>query len=141
MISHLLDTNAVISLIGRRSEALVNHVLQSTNGTIGLPSIVAHELYFGAQKSAKVQHNLETLRLLFTDFPILDFDQRDAFSAGEIRAALAVKGTPIGPYDVLIAGQAKARSLVLVTNNIGEFSRVDGLRIEDWSMCPTRRDK
>lgn len=133
MISHLFDTNAVIALIGRRSDKLANRVLQNAEGTIGLPSIVAHELYFGAQKSAKVQHNLETLRLLFSDFPILDFDQRDAFVAGEIRAALAVKGTPIGPYDVLIAGQAKARGLMLVTNNLGEFSRVDGLRVEDWS--------
>ncbi len=133
MISHLLDTNAVIALIGRRSDKLTNRVLQSDEGTIGLPSIVAHELYFGAQKSAKVQHNLETLRLLFADFPILDFDQRDAFVAGEIRAALAAKGTPIGPYDVLIAGQAKARGLMLVTNNLGEFNRVDGLRVEDWS--------
>lgn len=133
MISHLLDTNAVIALIGRRSDKLANRVLQNAEGTIGLPSIVAHELYFGAQKSAKVQHNLETLRLLFSDLPILDFDQRDAFVAGEIRAALAVKGTPIGPYDVLIAGQAKARGLMLVTNNLGEFSRVDGLRVEDWS--------
>ena len=116
---------------------LVNRVLQSVDGTIGLPSIVTHELYFGAHKSAKVQHNLETLRLLFADFPILEFDQRDAFTAGEIRAVLAAKGTPIGPYDVLIAGQAKARGLALVTNNISEFSRVDGLCVEDWSSDPT----
>lgn len=136
MISHLLDTNAVIALIGRRSDELVNRVFQSVDGTIGLPSIVTHELYFGAHRSAKVQHNLETLRLVFADFPILEFDQRDAFTAGEIRAVLAAKGTPIGPYDVLIAGQAKARGLVLVTNNIGEFSRVDGLRVEDWSSDP-----
>lgn len=134
MISHLLDTNAVIALIGRPSDALVNRVLKSAEGSIGLSSIVAHELYFGAHKSAKVQHNLETLRLLFADFPILDFDQRDAFTAGEVRAALAAKGTPIGPYDALIAGQAKARGLVLVTNNLGEFNRVDGLRVEDWSV-------
>ncbi|PST17338.1 type II toxin-antitoxin system VapC family toxin [Mesorhizobium plurifarium] len=133
MISHLLDTNAVIALIGRRSEILVNRVLQSPEGTIGLSPIVAHELYYGAQKSARVQHNLETLRLLFADFPILDFDQRDAFAAGGIRAALAAKGTPIGPYDVLIAGQAKARGLTLVTNNVGEFKRIEGLRVEDWS--------
>ncbi|WP_313524718.1 type II toxin-antitoxin system VapC family toxin [Shinella sp.] len=137
MISHLIDTNAVIALIGRRSNVLINRVLRSVDGTIGLPSIVNHELYFGAHKSAKVQYNLETLRLMFTDFPILEFDQRDAFTAAEIRAALAAKGTPIGPYDVLIAGQAKARGLVLVTNNVGEFDRVDGLRIEDWSSDPS----
>jgi tRNA(fMet)-specific endonuclease VapC len=136
VISHLLDTNAVIALIGRRSDVLVNRILQSVAGTIGLPSIVTHELYFGAHKSAKVQHKLETLRLLFADFPILEFDQRDAYTAGETRAVLAAKGTPIGPYDVLIAGQAKARGLVLVTNNVGEFSRVDGLRVEDWTFDP-----
>ncbi|OCP22454.1 MULTISPECIES: type II toxin-antitoxin system VapC family toxin [unclassified Ensifer] len=134
MISHLLDTNAVIALIGRKSDELISRVLHSPHGSIGLPSIVAYELYFGAQKSAKVQHNLETLRLLMADFPILDFDQNDAFVAGEIRAALAAKGTPIGPYDVLIAGQAKARGLILVTNNVGEFNRVENLRVEDWSL-------
>lgn len=134
MISHLLDTNAVIALIGRKSDRLVGRVLDSPQGSIGLPSIVAYELYFGAQKSAKVQHNLETLRLLMADFPILDFDQNDAFVAGEIRSALAAKGTPIGPYDVLIAGQAKARGLTLVTNNVGEFNRVENLQVEDWSL-------
>lgn len=133
MISHLLDTNAVITLIGRRSDILVSRVLGSVPGTIGLSSIVAHELYFGAHKSAKIEHNLETLRLLLADFPVLDFDQRDAYVAGNIRAALAAKGTPIGPYDALIAGQAKARNLVVVTNNTGEFARVDGLRLEDWT--------
>ncbi|MBB4187314.1 tRNA(fMet)-specific endonuclease VapC [Sinorhizobium terangae] len=134
MISHLLDTNAVIALIGRKSDTLVSRVLDSPQGSIGLPSVVAYELYFGAQRSAKVQHNLETLRLLMADFPILDFDQNDAFVAGAIRAALAAKGTPIGPYDVLIAGQAKARGLTLVTNNVGEFNRVENLRVEDWSL-------
>ena len=134
MISHLLDTNAVIALIGRKSDRLVSRVLHSPQGSLGLPSVVAYELYFGAQKSAKVQHNLETLRLLMADFSILDFDQNDAFVAGEIRAALAAKGTPIGPYDVLIAGQAKARGLTLVTNNVGEFNRVENLQVEDWSV-------
>ncbi|MBA8840631.1 type II toxin-antitoxin system VapC family toxin [Ochrobactrum sp. RH2CCR150] len=133
MISHLLDTNAVITLIGRRSDTLVSRVLGSVPGTIGLSSIVVHELYFGAHKSAKIEHNLETLRLLLADFPVLDFDQRDAYVAGDIRAALAAKGTPIGPYDALIAGQAKARDLVVVTNNTGEFARVEGLRVEDWT--------
>lgn len=133
MISHVLDTNAVIALIGRKSDLLVGRVLDSPQGGIGLSTIVVHELYFGAQKSAKVQHNLETLRLLIADFPVLDFDLRDAFVAGAIRAALAAKGTPIGPYDVLIAGQAKARELAVITNNSGEFARVEGLRVEGWT--------
>jgi predicted nucleic acid-binding protein/virulence-associated protein VagC len=67
-------------------------------------------------------------------FGVLEFDRDDAREAGEVRAFLARRGTPIGPYDVLIAGQAKARGMVLVTHNTGEFSRVPGLRIEDWEV-------
>ena len=63
---------------------------------------------------------------------MLGFDKEDAQAAGKVRAMLAASGTPIGPYDVLIAGQALARGLVLVTHNVGEFSRVAGLQVEDW---------
>ena len=63
---------------------------------------------------------------------VVEFDREDARQAGEIRAALAATGTPIGPYDVLIAGQARARDLILITRNVSEFSRVSGLRVEDW---------
>jgi len=128
----LLDTNAVIALIGNRSAALTERVLQCCEGDIGLPSIVAHELYYGAYKSRKVDHNLETLRLLFTDLAVVEFAREDARASGEIRAALAAAGTAIGPYDVPIAGQAKARDLILVSNNTREFHCVAGLRVEDW---------
>jgi len=101
-------------------------------GSLGVSSVVAHELYYGAYRSQQVEFNLETLRLLFADLAILDLDREDARIAGEIRADLKRKGTPIGPYDVLIAGQAKARALGLVTNNTREFSRVQGLQIENW---------
>ncbi|WP_420960053.1 type II toxin-antitoxin system VapC family toxin [Brucella sp. IR073] len=134
MISHLLDTNAVISLTGRKSDAMIRRVVSKPKGSIGLSSVVAFELYFGPLKSARIEYNLETVRLIMADFPVLDFDQNDAFVAGEIRAALAAKGRPIGPYDLLIAGQAKARGLSLVTNNTREFSRVENLRLEDWSL-------
>ena len=65
-------------------------------------------------------------------FVVLEFDKEDARQAGEIRAFLASRGTPIGPYDVLIAGQAKARNLTLITHNTDEFGRVPGLRFDDW---------
>ena len=65
---------------------------------------------------------------------VVDFDREDAHAAGEIRADLAKKGTPIGPYDVLIAGQASRRGAVLVTNNLREFKRVDNLQVEDWTV-------
>jgi tRNA(fMet)-specific endonuclease VapC len=129
----LLDTNAVIALVTRRSEALLQRVEAAEPDSLGVSSVVAHELYYGAYRSQKVAFNLETLRLLFADLAILDFDREDARVAGEIRADLKRRGMPIGPYDVLIAGQAKARSLTLVTNNTGEFSRVAGLRVEDWT--------
>ncbi len=133
MIARLLDTNAVIALVMRRSRALLRRVEASEPGSLGVSSIVAHELYFGAYRSRKIAFNLETLRLLFADLVVLDLDREDARVAGEIRAELANEGTPIGPYDVLIAGQAKARAIPLVTHNAREYSRVGGLRIEDWS--------
>jgi|SRR5690625_329830 len=133
MISHLLDTNAVIALVARRSAALLRRVEASPPGSLAVSAIVAHELWYGAYRSRKVAFNLETLRLLFADLPILDLDREDARVAGEIRAELAEQGSPIGPYDVLIAGQARARRLTLVTNNSREFSRVRGLVVEDWS--------
>ena len=132
----LLDANAVIMLVSRRSEALLERVEAADLGSLAVSSIVAHELYFGAYRSQKVDFNLETLRLLFTDLPVLELDREDARVAGDIRADLARRGMPIGPYDVLISGQAKARDLPLITNNTAEFSRVSGLRIEDWTASP-----
>ena len=89
---------------------------------------MAHELFYGAFKSRRATQNVtETLR-----FAVLEFDKDDARQAGEIRALLAAAGTPIGSYDVLIAGQAKSRNLILVTHNTEEFRRVPGLRYEDW---------
>ena len=67
-------------------------------------------------------------------FQLVNFDNEDARCAGEIRATLAARGTPIGPYDTLIAGQAQARGLILVIHNTREFNRVEGLRIEDWEV-------
>lgn len=124
----------MIALLARKSAPLVTRILDSTEGSIGCSAVVAHELYFGACKSTKVAFNLETLRLAMTDFPIIAFERVDAEVSGAVRAALAAKGTPIGPYDVLIAGHAKARDLILITNNTNEFDRVEGLRVEDWTI-------
>jgi tRNA(fMet)-specific endonuclease VapC len=135
MTKWLLDTNAIISLVTRRSEPLLRRVESSEPGALAISAIVAHELYFGTYRSQKIEFNLETLRLLFADLDILDLDQEDARAAGEIRAELARRGTPIGPYDILIAGQAIARGLPLVSNNTAEFQRIAGLRLEDWTRA------
>jgi tRNA(fMet)-specific endonuclease VapC len=86
---------------------------------------------FGAFNSQRVEANLEKLERLA--FPFLPFDEADARAAGEVRAALKRLGTPIGTLDVLIAGQARARDLIVVTANCREFERVEGLAIEDWT--------
>lgn len=132
---YLLDTDAFIGLIGQKSERLVNRALACEAGMIGLSTIVLHELYYGAYRSQRVEFNLESIRLLTQDFPLVAFDRDDAQIAGEIRAALTTLGTPIGSFDILIAAQAKARGMVCVTNNTGEFRRVGGLKVEDWTAA------
>ncbi|GLR61322.1 hypothetical protein GCM10007919_60510 [Rhizobium indigoferae] len=94
-------------------------MVDSDEGLIGLSTVVMHELYYGAYKSTKISYNLETLRLFMAGFQAVGFEREDARAAGEIRAALAAKGTPIGPYDVLIAAQARTWDLVIVTTMSG----------------------
>ncbi|OYW68755.1 MAG: VapC toxin family PIN domain ribonuclease [Bosea sp. 12-68-7] len=126
---YLLDSNVVIGVMKMRPDLLA--ALQAHRAAdCAISSLVLHELFFGAYKSQRREANLADVDLL--SFAVLDFDRSDARCAAEIRAALRACGTPIGPYDVLIAGQALARGLILITNNVAEFSRVEGLRVEDW---------
>ena len=129
-MQYLLDTNAVISLLNEREGPVRRQLSTLRPSDVGISSIVAHELYFGAYKSQRRDQNLATVDDL--RFEIVPFDREDARHAGEIRAGLSAQGLPIGGYDVLIAGQARARDLTLVTRNVGEFERVEGLRIENW---------
>ncbi|CUA92832.1 type II toxin-antitoxin system VapC family toxin [Thiomonas bhubaneswarensis] len=126
----LLDTNAVIALLNAQGGLVSQRIRQYRPADIGLPSIVMHELYFGAFRSQRLERNLALVDRL--RFEVVPFDQDDARRAGEIRAALAAQGTPIGGYDVLIAGQASARGLTLVSRNVREFARVESLRVENW---------
>jgi len=128
-----LDTNVVIALMAGKG-AIRDRVTSHEPGTIGVSAIVLHELMFGAYNSDRVDENLANLAGL--TFPILRFDEADAKAAGAIRATLKRQGRPIGPFDMLIAGQALARGLVIVTANVGEFVRVEGLRVEDWTQPP-----
>ncbi|WP_375451508.1 type II toxin-antitoxin system VapC family toxin [uncultured Devosia sp.] len=125
----LLDTNVMIAIM-RSNHRVGERVRQNGNGTLGLSTIVLHELYFGAYNSSRVAQNLASVRGI--DMPIVDFNSEDAFAAGEIRAHLVAEGRMIGPYDLLIAAQATTRDLIIVTHNTREFARVPGLRLEDW---------
>jgi tRNA(fMet)-specific endonuclease VapC len=128
-VKFLLDSNAVIALMKGNATFLERLKLHQPQD-FGIPAIVAHELFYGAYKGMRVAENLARVEAL--QFEIVDFDREDARQAGEVRAQLAAAGTPIGPYDVLIAGQALARALTLVTHNTREFQRVSGLLVEDW---------
>jgi len=132
---YLLDANAVIALLNDTTSPIARRVRRFIPRDFGVSAVVIHELSYGAFKSQRVEMNVARVDAL--QFPVLEFDQEDARQAGEIRAHLASKGTPIGPFDVLIAGQAKARNLTLVTHNTSEFQRVEGLRVEDWKGTPS----
>ncbi|GHU39727.1 ribonuclease VapC [Betaproteobacteria bacterium] len=132
MSRYLLDTNAVIALLGSARNLVQQRLRRHAPEEIAISSIVSHELFYGAFKSQRVENNMARVDGL--RFTVLPFDLEDSRAAGEIRAALAKAGTPIGPYDVLIAGQALARDMVLVTHNLAEFRRIDELRLEDWQV-------
>jgi len=127
---YLLDANAVIALLNDAVSRLARRARREKPGDVAISAIVAHELFYGAFKSRRTAQNVALVDAL--QFSVLEFDREDARRAGEVRAFLAAKGTPIGPYDVLIAGQALARDMILVTHNTDEFRRVKGLRVEDW---------
>jgi tRNA(fMet)-specific endonuclease VapC len=127
---YLLDANAIISLLNEKSSNLAERARSHQPGEIAISAIVIHELFYGAFKSRRRDLNVALVDSL--QFAVLEFDKEDAREAGEIRALLAAKGATIGPYDVLIAGQAKARELILITHNTKEFNRVPDLLTEDW---------
>ncbi len=128
-MKYLLDTNAIIALISRRNR-MDRRIRNQSPNAFGLSVIVLHELYFGAFKGRRTNETLA--RMTGLGLELVAFNSDDARCAAEARALLATAGTPAGPYDILIAGQALARDLTLITHNTREFSRVAGLRIEDW---------
>jgi tRNA(fMet)-specific endonuclease VapC len=131
-----LDTNVVIAVLNDRTSPALARIEAaiSAGDTLAISSIVLYELWHGAAKSARPQRNAQRI----TDFlagpiEVLPFEPADAEEAGEIRAALERAGTPIGPYDVLVAAQARRRDALLVTANEREFARVPRLKFEDWA--------
>lgn len=135
-MKYLLDSNAVIALL-RDKPATVRKRYRETEAAgdyLALSSVVLFELWYGVAKSSQAHENTERLRVLLSGgLDLLDFDDEDARIAGQVRAALEKAGTPIGAYDLLIAGQALRRGLTIVTANSSEFSRVEGLSWQDWT--------
>ena len=127
----LLDTNAV-SALTKGNLTFLERGIGFTAADFVISSIVAHEMFFGIYNSARVAANADEAERLLAAIDVVPFETEDARAAGRIRAELQARGTPIGPYDVLIAGQALARDLTLISRNMREFSRVPGLRVENW---------
>jgi tRNA(fMet)-specific endonuclease VapC len=133
-----LDTNIIIAAINQRAATVRQRLMKTLHeGTIvGVPTVVLYELWYGIKKSARAQQNTDALdNFLALDVTRWPFELEDAEEAGDIRAALERLGTPIGPYDVLIAAQARRRGAILVTANKNEFARVPGLQTQDWTIA------
>ena len=129
---YMLDTNICIFIIKNRPENVIRKFMEHEQEDICISSITYAELVHGVEKSQAKEKNRIALMLFLSEIQIIPFDDMAAQVYGVIKTDLQKKGTPIGPLDTLIAAHAKALNYTLVTNNIREFVRVEGLKLEDW---------
>jgi tRNA(fMet)-specific endonuclease VapC len=134
MLRYMLDTNLCIRVLRDRPQALRARFNAEADG-LAISTIVLTELLHGAAKSARPEHNRREVERFAARLEVLAFDTDAAGHAADIRAALERRGQVIGGYDLLIAGHARSRGLIVVTGDLGEFTRVDGLRAEDWEAA------
>ena len=127
----MLDTNLCIRVIRDRPEGLQDRFNEATPG-LCISMVTMAELLYGAEKSAGPAQGRRQVMDFTGRIDVLDFDTNAAAHYGEIRATLERQGQVVGPYGLMIAGHARSRGLVVATGNLGEFTRVIGLRIEDW---------
>lgn len=131
MLKYMLDTNIVIYVIKRRPpQALAN--FNQHAGQLCISSITLAELMHGVEKSAKPDHNLRQVEDFISRLTVMEYGNKAAAHYGDIRAVLERKGKTIGVNDLHIAGHARGEGLTLVSNNMKEFKRVEGLRLENW---------
>ncbi len=129
---YLLDTNTCIFIKNKKPIHILDRLRKALDQRICLSSITVAELQFGVYNSQNIEKNRISLTEFLAPFEILDFDDQDAEMFGMIRSQLKKEGKLIGPYDMLIAAQALAKNLILVTNNTDVFSRIKSLKLEDW---------
>jgi tRNA(fMet)-specific endonuclease VapC len=133
-MKYFIDTNICIYLIRRRPKSVIEAMVEQQVGDVGISSVTAAELYYGVSKSVYKERNQNALEQFLAPLVIADFDIPAAMVYGSVRAYLEQQGTPIGSLDTLIAAHALSLNLTLVTNNEREFSRVPGLRLENWAI-------
>ncbi len=129
---YMLDTNICIYAIKNKPEMVLHHLESLNPSDVCISSVTYAELAYGVEKSSSVERNRLALLLMLVNIDIEPFDSGAAEEYGKIRADLERGGNPIGPYDMMIAGHALSLGCVLVTNNMREFERVEGLTIENW---------
>ena len=132
MITYMLDTNIVIYTLNRRPAVVREQFIQH-EGQLCISTVTLMELYFGAEKSSDPARNSREIEQFVARLELMDYDPAAAAHSGQLRAELQRSGKPIGPYDQMIAGHARSRGFILITNNTREFRRVPGLRIENWA--------
>ena len=130
----LLDTSICIFAIKRKPPVVIGNIRKHLDEGILISSLTIAELEFGAANSSRPQQNRLALMEFLSLFDYLNYDDEDAVRYGELKTRLRRQGSPIGPIDSLLASQAIAKGLVMVTNNTGEFSRIAGLEVRDWSV-------
>lgn len=133
MLKFMLDTNICIFTIKNKPVDVREHFIRQ-HGLMCISTVTLAELFYGVEKSANPVHNLAEVEGFAARLEVLDFDDHAAAHTGQIRAESSRTGMPIGPYDQMIAGHARSRGLIIVTNNRREFDRVPGLRVEDWTV-------
>lgn len=131
MLRYMLDTNLCVRVLRDRPAAIRPRFNREADG-LCVSTVTLTELLYGAAKSARPIDGRTEVERLAARVEVLAFDADAAGHAADIRAVLTRAGRMIGAYDLLIAGHARSRGLVVVTGNLGEFNRVDGLRCEDW---------
>ena len=129
MLRYLLDTSLCVHVIRGKDPLLLGKFNRHAE-QICISTIVLAELRYGAENSTRVAQNLDAIEKFTARLAILMFDDAAACHFGRIK--LALKGTPIGPLDTLIAAHARSADLIVVTDNVGEFARVPDLRVENW---------
>jgi tRNA(fMet)-specific endonuclease VapC len=133
-VRYLLDTNVCVDFLNGRFPRVVERLKSSLPEDVAVSTVAVAELRYGASRSARGVENHRRLDLLLEELAALEFDLSAAVAYGRLRSELEARGTPIGPNDMLIAAQALAKKLVLVTDNVDEFRRVDGLAVENWRV-------
>ena len=132
MLKFLLDTDIAIYTIKNRPSQ-VRERFKVHDGRMAISSITLMELIYGAEASAAVERNLQVIAGFAARLEVLAYDQPAATHTGQLRAELKKIGRPLGPYDEMIAGHARSRGLIVVSNNTRHFSKVPGIRLENWA--------